>query len=783
MGYEPNRSAKTTDYRDALPVAFTSSAQMLAHVPLAVVRRLLPLLDHTPPPPHWTEGISSSNTSANHPSDAAGLAAEIARLGQRANVALVRRSVPVTDLKTLLDDLFHPIILFRRVAGETSPRPVVTWSPQQGHGSRHAEELTPDGDWVAVAIRAEDVAVCAPDEAGSPTAPGVVMLFPLALPTATTATDGHIAAAPGNGSHSTANGHGDHQPAHRSPMGRLIDLLRMEKRDIWYIYVYTIAVALLNLVLPLGVQALIGLMSGGMVGTSLVVLIALIILSIIISGVLQVQQISLVEVLQRRIFARTALDFARRLPRVEPTQGWEGEYPPEVVNRFFDFINIQKGLPKLLIDISAAVLQVVFGLLVLSFYHSFFIFFSMILIMIIFLIVRTVGPKGLKTSITESKYKYRAAFWLEEIGRALSAFRLAPHGTLAVQKADMLVAGYLHYRKEHFKVLMTLYGYAIGFKVLVVGGLLILASVLLGQGQISLGQIVASELIIVLIVGAVEKLILSLDVVYDLLTGLDKLGHVTDKPLEETAGLNPDFQTSLRVSFEGVSTHYPMTRRVVARHASLVIEPNARLGLTSSDPEATVDLCRTLLGQLPYEGTITVNGFALPSVDREALRRQLGETITQRDIFAGTALENITLGRPSINTAQLQETLNGLGLQDLINQLPRGLDTELIPADPALPDELVAKLLLARAVISRPRLLLLRDPVELEPHDRQRVFAWLFHESRPWAVVCLTDSPAVLRQLRHVAVVREGQVSQPAPYDELLEKDRAFRELMAELVA
>ncbi len=751
---------------------------MFSNIPLAVVRRLLPLLDHTPPPPHWTETIAPPTTSANRPPDAATLAAEIARLGQRAHVALVRRAVAPAELDGLLTDLFHPIVLFRRTPNEAAPRAVITYRPDKGRGVRQSEELAPDGTWHPAVLHAEELVMCAADEAGAPTGSGVLMLFPLVLPHAATATDGHTTTAG-----TPTNGHGDHQPTHLTPVQRLVELLRLEKRDIYYIYVYTIAVGLLGLVLPLGVQALIGLMSGGLVGASVVVLVSLIIASIIISGILQVQQISLVEVLQRRIFARTALDFARRLPRIEPTRGWEGEYPPEAVNRFFDVLNVQKGLPKLLIDISAAVLQVVFGLLVLSFYHTFFIFFSMILVLILYVIIRTVGPKGLKTSITESKYKYRAAFWLEEVARALSAFRLAPHGTLAVQKADALVAGYLHYRKEHFKVLMTLYTYAIAFKTLVVGGLLILASVLLAQGQISLGQIVASELIIVLIVGAVEKLILSLDVVYDLLTGLDKLGHITDKPLEEVSGLNPDFGQGLRVAYEEVTTHYPLTGRVVARNASLVIEPEARLGLTSADPEATVDLCRTLLGQLPYDGVITVNGLALPSLDREALRRLIGETITQRDIFAGTALENITLGRPGITTAHLHQTLSGLGMHELINQLPRGLDTELIPADPALPDGLISKLLLARAVIAHPRLLLLRDPVELEPHDRHRCFNWLFAEERPWALVCLTDSPAVLRLLRHVAVVREGQVSPPAPYDELLGSDRAFRELMAELVA
>ncbi len=718
------------------------------NIPLAVVQRLLPLLDQSAAPRQWTAGLDVSATASQTPPDAAALAAEIARLGQRVDIALVRRSAALTALPDILDDLFHPIILFRQVPDEAVVRPLVTWCIHDRRGVRRAEELLPSGQWAAVDLAAPTVqAALATDDTAA-----LVLLFPLLLPPAT---------PPAPESQRTATTAA--RPPSASPVRRLLNLLSLERRDIWYLYVYTVAVGVLGLAFPLGIQALITLMSGGLVGTSIVVLVALIIVAIVISGILQVQQISIVEILQRRVFARTALDFARLLPRIEPTAGWDGEYPPEVVNRFFDVLNVQKGLPKLLIDLSASVLQIVFGLLVLSFYHPFFIFFSLVLLGAIYLIVYFIGPRGLKTSITESKYKYRVVYWLEELARALPAFRLAPQGALALQKTDTLVGGYLHYRKEHFRVLMLLYGYAIGFKTLVVGGLLILATVLLSQGQISLGQVVASELIIVLIMAAVEKLILSLDVVYDLLTALDKIGYVTDKPLEEITGLNPALEQGLEIEYRDVSTYYPLTRRAVARRANLHITPTDRLALMSADPEATVDLCRALLGQLPYDGTLIVNGLPMPNLDREALRRLIGETVTQTDIFSGTALENITLGRPGITAVHLRDVLAGLGLDELINYLPRGLDTELVPADPALPDALVTKLLLARAAIAYPRLLLLRDPTTLEPLDHQRTFQWLLAPERPWAAVILTDSPTTLRLLRTVAEVRDGRVSLPLP--------------------
>ncbi len=198
----------------------------------------------------------------------------------------------------------------------------------------------------------------------------------------------------------------------------------------------------------------------------------------------------------------------------------------------FDVLTIQKGLPKLLIDISTAVIQIFFSLILLSFYHPFFVFFGLLLISLLAIIFYITGPKGLDSSITESKYKYKVAYWLEELARTLTSFKVAGTTHLPMKRVSENVNNYLIHRKIHFGVLIRQFSYIIAFKTFIVGGLLILGTILVIDRQITLGQFVASEIIIVLILGAVEKIIVTMDTIYDMLTAVDKIGHVTDLPLE-----------------------------------------------------------------------------------------------------------------------------------------------------------------------------------------------------------------------------------------------------------
>lgn len=315
------------------------------------------------------------------------------------------------------------------------------------------------------------------------------------------------------------------------PFERLMRLLSSEKRDIWYIYLYAIIAGFINLSLPLGIQAVFNFVSSGTVFNSVYLLISLVIVGVVLGGLLQIGQISLVEVLQQRIFAKAAFEFTYRLPRIRP-EALRPYYPPELMNRFFDIVNVQKSLPKLLIDITAAAIQVILGIILLSFYHPVFIVFGLLTALMLWFVILIYGKRGLETSLSESKYKYKVAAWLEDLARDLSAYRREADSLDAIDKMDDLVANYLKYRNDHYRVLKRFFYNAVAFKAIITGSLLIVGTALVVDRQMTLGQFVAAELVIVLITSAVEKLIMSIDTVFDLLTAVEKLGSVTDLPLE-----------------------------------------------------------------------------------------------------------------------------------------------------------------------------------------------------------------------------------------------------------
>ncbi|GAB3954050.1 hypothetical protein GCM10028805_38820 [Spirosoma harenae] len=309
-------------------------------------------------------------------------------------------------------------------------------------------------------------------------------------------------------------------------------LLGTEKRDIWYVCLYAMVAGLISLSLPLGVQAVFNLVSSGMVFSSVYVLIALVVVGVIIGGLIQIGQQALVEVLEQRLFAKAAMEFTYRLPRIKP-QALNGIHPPELMNRFFDVLTIQKGMPKLLIDLIAAAVQILFGILLLSFYHPVFLAFGLFTLIALIVMVWILGPSGLRTSLSESKYKYKMAAWLEDIANRLSEYRNPQRRNEPLTQTDEFVGQYLIYRNQHFQVLKRFYYNALAFKAVVTGGLLILGTALVVDRQMTLGQFVAAELVIVLITSSVEKLIMGINTIFDMLTAVEKMGTVTDLPLDD----------------------------------------------------------------------------------------------------------------------------------------------------------------------------------------------------------------------------------------------------------
>jgi len=310
-------------------------------------------------------------------------------------------------------------------------------------------------------------------------------------------------------------------------------MLDTERDTIRYIFFYALVAGLVSLTLPLGTQAVFNLVSTGAVFASTYILIGVVVGGVLLGGVLLLGQMVLVEAIEQRLFAKAAIEFAYRLPRIK-AEALEGQDPKELVNRFFDILTVQKGLTKLLIDLVFAGFQIVFGALVLAFYHPVFIALGLFTILAIVGIYVLNYRRALNTSIDESAYKYEVVDWLEQVAGDLPLYRDdAAKREHALARTDQLTAGYLRARNGHFRVLKTYFNYGIALRLFLTGGLLIAGTLFVVSRQMSLGQFVAAEVLIVQISSAIEKLVSGVSTVFDMLTGAEKLAAVTDLPLEE----------------------------------------------------------------------------------------------------------------------------------------------------------------------------------------------------------------------------------------------------------
>jgi ABC-type bacteriocin/lantibiotic exporter with double-glycine peptidase domain len=548
------------------------------------------------------------------------------------------------------------------------------------------------------------------------------------------------------------------QTSKLSPVRRFWLLLKPDKLEIRNLYIYAIIIGLLNLVLPLGIQSIINLIQGGEVSTSWLVLVGLVAAALSLSGILQINQLRITENLQQKFFTRAAFEFAYRIPRIRLEQLFK-EYAPELMNRFFDIVSIQKGTTKILIDFSSASIQVLFGMILLSLYHPFFIVFSLFLISIIIGIFYFTIRSGLKTSLEESKHKYRIAHWLEELARSNTTFKLAGNPKLPMDRINEQSSKYINAREKHFGILRKQYSLMIVFKVLVAVGLLLIGGLLVIDQQMNIGQFVAAEIVILLIVNSVEKVILSFETIYDVLTSLEKIGQVMDLELEKDGGMAPQqSDQGIQLELMNISYKYPQEQRFIIDNLSLKIKPNNRVLITGRNDSGKSTLLYLVGGLLnPSDGSISIDGIPSKNYEYDQLRNQIGGYLRDETLFEGTLLENITLGMEGASLDNVKWAIENLNLARTIRQLGDGYHTRIYPQGKQFSKSTVAKILLARAIINKPRLLLLENSFSVfSAEDRLNILNFLLSREQQWTVLVSSSQPINIPELIDQEIILKG---------------------------
>ena len=541
-------------------------------------------------------------------------------------------------------------------------------------------------------------------------------------------------------------------------LGRLLSLLRLDKKDISAIYFFAILSGFISLILPLGIQTIVTLVQTNEISTSVVVLIAIVVLGVFLGGLIQVRQMQVIERVEQKIFTRYALEFANKLPKLD-IEKLDSFYLPELVNRFFDTPALAKGIKKIMLDIPAAVIQTFFGLILLAFYHPVFIVFGALLIVIVLIIIRFTSPQGLATALKASDYKYAIAAWIEEMARVIKSFKYNKGTNLHIQKSDKLVTSYLESRTNHFKILLTQYWSLIGFKILITAAMLVLGSILLVKQQINVGQFIAADIVIIAIINSVEKLILSLDKVYDALTSIQKINSVLDSEVESsgTALLN-ETNYGVAINYKQVSFAYNNQENIL-NNVSFTIQPGQFVCITGSSGSGKSTLLKLLTGAFKnFDGSILIDEIPLANYSLKSLRSQTGILLNQQDIFNGTLLENITLGNPNILLSDVTQLAKQIGLVNFIQQHQEGFDTILDPQGKRLSRKVSQHILLLRALIGKHRLLLLEEPFNyLDDAQKNSVLQYLRKDNTA-TIIITSEKEEIMNDCDIIIRLKNGEI-------------------------
>ena len=530
----------------------------------------------------------------------------------------------------------------------------------------------------------------------------------------------------------------------RTPLDRLLALLRPEAGDLWIILVFALITGVLALATPLAVETLVNTVAFGRLLQPVVILALMLLAFLTFSAALRALQTYVVEIIQRRLFARVAADLSYRLPRTE-LEALDGKSGRELVNRFFDVVTVQKVSAQLLLDGVSLVLGALIGMSVLAFYHPWLLGFDVVLLALIAFVILVLGRGAISTSIKESKSKYQIAAWLEDVVGCPTTFRYNGAAEFVMDRADRLTYEYLSARKKHFRVLMRQVVFALGLQAVASTVLLGLGGWLVITGQLTLGQLVAAELIVTVIVGSFAKLGKHMESFYDLLAAVDKLGVLFDLPLERQDGmltLSDDRPADVR--FSGVS-YSASHGHAGVKNVTIDVPGGERLILAGASGNGASQMLDLLYGsRTPTAGHISINGIDPRDLRPDALRKYVA-LARDVEVFSGTVAENVHLERPDVSTNDVRDSLEAVGLLEVVLQLPEGLDTPLVEGGFPLTADQSRKLMLARAVVGRPRLLLVDGLLDALPDDDvEALTETLFESQQPWTLVVVTGRETVV---------------------------------------
>jgi ABC-type bacteriocin/lantibiotic exporter with double-glycine peptidase domain len=535
---------------------------------------------------------------------------------------------------------------------------------------------------------------------------------------------------------------------------RFYQLLKLDGTELFILFCYAFVAGLLALGVPLASQALVNNIAQGLFWQPLLVLTLAVFAGLFLSGTLKTLQFSLAEAVQQRLFARLGLRLTELLPRFEYGE-FVNHHGPQELNKFFEIVNVQKSWNKLLVAVPASLVEAILSLAFLGLYGPNVLTLCLLALAGATLVLTLLGYKGVRTSLQASHAKYELAGWLEQIGRGHAEMKLSSLGPYLLAQSDHHVSEYLKHRQAHYRILMRQLFSFYGFQAAVSAGVLGLGGWLVIQREISLGQLVAMELVVLNLLKAGEKLVNSIPNFYSLLTGLEKLHHLLGLPLDPSGGEQlPASTRGLELSFRDVSAGHNPDELLLA-NVNLHIEPNERVTVIGAESCGRSTLGLLALGLLPpRKGLVELDGVAVQTLARSA---DVGWLSERQELLNTTVEENIRLGR-DLSRHDLRWAVETSGLHEHLPRLPNGLNTEVLCGGHNLSSSQRQRILLARTLVARPRLLVIDALPGWDFDHRVNTVRHLFDRQQRWTILNLVSDTECLASSDRIVWLHQGKL-------------------------